>query len=368
MPHLPEVPQVPPVPEVRKGQAPAKLGRNEFHLQFSRSFMDPAFGPVRDALAQVEEVAWDNYTNSHKAPITEKAGPGFANPDYDLSVEWKANRDRLLALDKAQKDPSSPSRVLLICGSARNDGSCPGENSKSFRLTQIARDIVEQSGMQADVLDLSLLISDYDRHIHPCKACVSTAMPLCHWPCSCYPNHGQRQTNDWMAEIYERWTAAHAVVIVTPVYWYQTPGVLKLMIDRLVCADGGNPDPSSTDGKNAAMAKGLELKGWDYPKHLAGRAYGLVVHGDVAGIEGVRRALSDWLDWMGLIGAGEQARLDRFIGYYESYAESHLVLDGDAAMQNEVRNVARAVVHAVKELREGRLSMPDAGLRRPRPK
>ena len=52
------------------------------------------------------------------------------------------------------------------------------------------------------------------------------------------------------------------------------------MIDRLVCADGGNPDPTSTGGKDAARAKALELGGWDYPKHLAGRAYGLVVHGD----------------------------------------------------------------------------------------
>jgi hypothetical protein len=29
-----------------------------------------------------------------------------------------------------------------------------------------------------------------------------------------------------------------------------------------------------------------------------------VVHGDVAGIEGSRRALCDWLDWMGLIDSG----------------------------------------------------------------
>jgi hypothetical protein len=29
--------------------------------------------------------------------------------------------------------------------------------------------------------------------IYPCKACVSTAQPLCHWPCSCYPNHALRQ-------------------------------------------------------------------------------------------------------------------------------------------------------------------------------
>ena len=28
------------------------------------------------------------------------------------------------------------------------------------------------------------------------------------------------------------------------------------MIDRLVCADGGNPDPTSTHGKKAEQAKG----------------------------------------------------------------------------------------------------------------
>ena len=49
------------------------------------------------------------------------------------------------------------------------------------------------------------------------KRCVSTAMPLCHWPCSCYPNHSLNQIHDWMNEIYERWAAAHAIVIVTPV-------------------------------------------------------------------------------------------------------------------------------------------------------
>ena len=155
---------------------------------------------------------------------------------------------------------------------------------------------------------------------------------------------------------------------MTPVYWYQSPSPLKLMIDRLVCADGGNPDPTTTHGKKPAEAKALELAGWDYPKHLAGRTYGLVVHGDVAGIEGVRRGLSDWLDWMGFIDAGAQARLDRFIGYYEPYATSHDTLDADTAMQAEVRNVASAVANAVKALRAGTLSQPDKALSRPRPK
>ncbi len=354
--------------EPRKGQAPAELARDEFHLTFSRSFADPRFDAVKDALAKVEEVAWTNYIDGRKAPVTQAAGQEFADPAYELSVEWKATRDRLIAAEAIQKDARTTSRVLLICGSARNDGTCPGEMSKTFRMTQLARQVFEADNMEVDLLDLSRLSSEYDKHIHPCKGCVSTAMPLCHWPCSCYPNHGERQTNDWMAEIYEKWTAAHAVIIFTPVYWYQTPGVLKLMIDRMVCADGGNPDPTTTSGKNAKKAKQLELAGWPYPKHLAGRAYGLVVHGDVAGIEGVRRGLSDWLDWMGLIDAGALSRLDRYIGYFESYAESHEALDRDVAFQDEVRNVARAVANAVVQLRAGNLSTPDADLQSPRPK
>lgn len=352
----------------RTGQAPPKLDRDEFGRRFRNSFVDPAFDKVRGELIKVEEIAWDNYRESHKAPYKERAGSGYVNPDYQLSSEWRATSQKLALAELQQKDPASPSRALLICCSARNDGSCPSEISKTWRMVQLAREVLERENIATDILDLSLLTSSYDKHIHPCKGCVSTAMPLCHWPCSCYPNHALHQTNDWMAEIYERWVSAHGVIIVTPVYWYQVPSPLKLMMDRLVCADGGNPDPTSTDGKNPEKAKAMELRGWDYPKHLAGRTYGLVVHGDVAGIEGVRRSLSDWLDWMGLSEAGHSSRLDRYIGYYESYAQSHDVFDRDMAMQEEVRNVARSVAMAIKKLRSGFLQSPDESLPRPRPK
>ena len=126
----------PPTPQPRQGQAPAPLARVEFHLQFIRSFADPTFDAVRGALVQVEEVAWKNYQDGRKAPVTQKAGPGFLDPDYDLSVEWKATRDRLLAAEARQKDPGTASRVLLICGAARKDGSCPGEMPKTWRMTQ----------------------------------------------------------------------------------------------------------------------------------------------------------------------------------------------------------------------------------------
>ncbi|MCY7371956.1 MAG: flavodoxin family protein [Polaromonas sp.] len=354
--------------EIRKGQAPAVMSRKAFHERFIESFMDPAFRAEDGAISRIEAIAWQAYEEGRKAPVTQKAGVGYADPDYDMSVEWLATKARIDSAQAAWGDAATPSRVLLVCGSARNDGTCPGEISKTFRMVKWAEEVLAGAGLETDLLDLSLLTSSYNLNIHPCKGCVSTAMPLCHWPCSCYPNHSLGQTSDWMADIYTRWTAAHAVIIVSPVYWYQSPGPLKLMIDRLVCADGGNPDPTTTHGKEPAEAKALELAGWDFPKHLAGRVYGLVVHGDVAGIEGSRRGLSDWLDWMGLIDAGVQSRLDRFVGYYEPYATSHEALDADKNVQEEVRNVARSVAEAVVQLRAGALSVPDKQLKRPRPK
>jgi multimeric flavodoxin WrbA len=353
---------------IRTGQAPAPLTRTQFHERFNVRFFDPAFEAERDAIARLEAIAWEALQAGRKAPITRLAGSEFADPAYELSAQWLQTRARLQAAQVLWGTSSSPSRVLLVCGSARNDGTCPGEVSKTWRLTEVAQGVIETAGMQADVLDLSVVTSEYGRNIRPCKGCVSSAMPLCHWPCSCYPNHALNQADDWMAEIYERWVAAHAVIILTPTYWYQSPSPLKLMIDRLVSADGGNPDPTTTHGKRLAEAKAIEEKGWDYPKHLAGRAYGVVVHGDVAGVEVHRRNLVDWLDWMGLVDAGAGARLDRYIGYFEPYYNSHDALDEDQAVQQEAANVARSVVRAVAELRAGRLSQPDMHMKWPRKK
>ncbi|CAN5371399.1 flavodoxin family protein [soil metagenome] len=354
--------------EVRKGQFPGKLSRVEFHDRYQQKFHDPRFDPERDAIARLEDIAWSNFSDSRKAPITQKAGPGFKDPDYDLSVEWVAAKAAIDAAQREQSDPASTSRVLVINGSPRNDGSCPGEMSKSHRLAKIAAATLELAALEVDYLDLSEITSEYTKHIHPCKGCASTAMPLCHWPCSCYPNHSLGLVNDWMYELYPRLVRAHGVIIVAPTHWYQSPSVLKSMIDRLVCADGGNPDPSSTHGKKAEEAKAIELAGWDYPKHLADRVFGVIVHGDVAGIESQRRNLSDWLRWMGLIDAGERATIDRYIGYYEPYATSHDTLDKDQPMQDEARLVAKVVGIAVARMRRGELKRPDEGLAPPRAK
>ena len=356
-------------PAVRKGQGDVGLSHDEFARRIRERFYDPAFDAVRSELDRVIEIAWSGYHDYRKAPRKRKAGPGFADPDYELSVEWLETRERILAAERIQRERASPRRILLVCGAARHDQTCPGEMSKTFRLARLAHEVIEQSeGFECDFLDLSLLTAQYGRQILPCKACVSTAMPLCHWPCSCYPNHAMGQVNDWMNELYPRWVAAHGVMIVTPVYWYQAPSVLKLMMDRLVCADGGNPDPTTTRGKDPVRAKALELAGWPYRRHLAGRAFAIVVHGDAAGSESLRRALTDWLMDMELVRAGNAATLDRYVGYYEPYATSHEALDRDTAVQEETRNAARSLVAAVRAMRDGRFEAPDAGLESPRPK
>ena len=356
-------------PKVRKGMPSVQLDKEEFGARVRARFYDPAFEALADEIESIVETAWEAYDEYRKSPRKRRAGSGFEAPDFELPLEWLESRKAVREAEKRQKSPKSPARILLVNGSSRSDQTCPGEISKTWRLVQIAKAIVEKSrGFEVDILDLSRLTSEYGRVIYPCKACVSTAMPLCHWPCSCYPNHAIGQTGDWMAEIYPKWVAAHGVMIVCPVNWYQAPSTLKLMIDRLVCADGGNPDPTSTRGKDPQRAKQLELDGWPFPRHLAGRVFSVVVHGDASGVENLRRILSDWLTDMGLIPAAHKALLGAYLGYYEPYATSHDDLDADTDFQQEVANAARALVSAVKMLREGKLEQPDARLRDPRPK
>jgi multimeric flavodoxin WrbA len=350
-------------------QPSVQLSRAEFVRRFRARFLDPAFDASQGELDALAALAWGGYTEYRRAARTRRAGRAFAHPSEPLPVEWLEARRAILAAERTQRDKRTRTRILIVSGSARSDQTCPGESPKTYRLAEHARRLISSlPRCEADLLDLSLLSSQYGRVIYPCKACVSTAQPLCHWPCSCYPNHALGQTGDWMNELYPRWVAAHGVLVISPVNWYQAPSVLKLMIDRLVCADGGNPDPTTTRGKDADRAKQLELDGWDYPKHLAGRAFAVFAHGDAAGAEGLRRMLVDWLTDLGLVPAGPSAGLDRYIGYYRAYATSHADLDADRAVWGEVRNLAVALVETARQIRSGRYRRPDAGLVPPREK
>ncbi len=352
----------------RRGMPSPRIDEAEFKCRFKAQFQDENFASLLSELDRLAEAAWDAYEHARKSPRTRKAGAAFADPEYDLALDWIRARELVETAQRRHDDPTGASRILLINASPRSEHTCPGEMSKSYRLTEIAEQVLAEAGVTVDLLDLSRVTSEYGRAIHPCKACFSTAAPLCHWPCSCYPNYSLGQTQDWMNEIYPLWVAAHGIMIVTPVHWYQASSPLKLMMDRLVCADGGNPDPTLTHGKNVTEAKDLELAGWSYPRHLAGRLFSIVVHGDAEGALGLRRALSDWLVSMQLRPAGNASELDRYIGYWKPYATSHDELDADTAVQQEVRIVAQTLIAATAAQRSGQLANTELAIAPPRQK
>lgn len=350
----------------RRSAPSFKISRDEFLKRFHKQFCDTHFDPLRAELDRIADIAWENYLEGRKAPSTEKAGPGYADPEYKLSADWLWAKDEI---GKAKEMfAGKETRVLLILASDRNEFTCPGEYSKTSRLAAAAKEKLLTLGITVDVLDLSLMTVEYGKTIYPCKGCVSTAMPLCHFPCSCYPNHSLGQTHDWMNEIYPMWVRAHGIMIITPVYWHQAPSCLKLMMDRLVCADGGNPDPTSTQGKKAELAKEIEEKGWDYPRHLKGRMFSVIVHGDAVGVNELKTALTEWLEEMELVPAGPGTSFGRYIGYLENYSTSHAALDRDENLLREVEIAAEGLALSVHSLRKGDLRVFTRDDHQPRPK
>ena len=135
----------PVVPKVRTGQTPTKLSKFEFLLRWRQRFYDPAFDSHEEELNSLAEIAWQNYTESRKSSRTRKAGPGFADPECESSVEWLDARDKISAAQKQHESKEAPSRILLICASPRTDQTCPSEMSKTFRLIKEAEKIFAEA-------------------------------------------------------------------------------------------------------------------------------------------------------------------------------------------------------------------------------
>src|SRR6185437_11984778 len=104
--------------------------------------------------------AWDAYSNSRKSPQTRKAGSGFADPNYDLSVDWLAARDAIQKAQECHDNRAEKARVLIINGSARSEHTCPGEMSKTWRMVELVEPVFHDMGFATDILDLSRLASE----------------------------------------------------------------------------------------------------------------------------------------------------------------------------------------------------------------
>lgn len=176
-----------------------------------------------------------------------------------------------------------PLRVLVISGSDRREFNCPGVDSKS-RMLMLRMAARLPADWEIDLEDLGNL---YGREkIQSCNACVSTSMALCCWPCNCY-ERGSRDEPDlmWNLDLYARWDLADAVAVIGPVNWYGPTSNLKLMFDRLVCCNGGNPREDLIDHKDPELAMRLEHEArWKALSlnHLEGRTCAFFTYGDHA--------------------------------------------------------------------------------------
>src|SRR5256714_663272 len=119
-------------PKVRTGQGSTRLSKEEFQRRWKERFYDPAFDPERDNIDHLAEIAWDAYDDHRKSPRTRKAGPEFADPEFELALEWLEARARIHAAQKEFEDPQSPSRILLISASPLTLQATPLQISESL--------------------------------------------------------------------------------------------------------------------------------------------------------------------------------------------------------------------------------------------
>jgi hypothetical protein len=108
---------------------PVKLDREEFETRYRSRFADAVFEPLQCDLDAIVAAAWDAYSHSRKAPVTRKAGPGYADPEYEISVDWLA---AIRAAQRHHDNEGEPARILIINGSSRSEHTCPGEMSKRW--------------------------------------------------------------------------------------------------------------------------------------------------------------------------------------------------------------------------------------------
>ena len=99
-----------PAPRVRTGQGEVKLSREEFARRLGERFADPAFDAVRGEIERIVEVAWEGYDEYRKSPRTRPAGPGFADPEFELPVEWLAAREAIREAEARHRDGAGISR------------------------------------------------------------------------------------------------------------------------------------------------------------------------------------------------------------------------------------------------------------------
>ncbi|SRR5258706_9541539 len=105
--------------KTRKGMPSAQLSKEEFVKRFRSRFYDPAFEPFTNEIEKIIEKAWDGYHQYRKSPRTTRAGRGFADPEFELPLEWSEtqkveNLRRMITDWLSDKEPIPAGNSALV--------------------------------------------------------------------------------------------------------------------------------------------------------------------------------------------------------------------------------------------------------------
>ena len=150
-----------------------------------------------------------------------------------------------------------PFRVLLIAGSDRRQYNCPGVDSQGAHADAAhGRAAADPTGRSTSRTSATCTAARGSRAATP--AC-RTSMALCVWPCNCYEKGDNKEPDlMWDLDLYARLDLADAWAIIGPHQLVRADSNLKLMFDRLVCMNGGNPREDAIDHKDPEKAMALE--------------------------------------------------------------------------------------------------------------
>jgi hypothetical protein len=131
-----------------KGMPPVELDEAEFRRRFLAQFPTPAFDRSPRARPRRRRGGVGRLHPFAQVAGHRKAGPGYADPDYDMAVDWRAAK---AAIDRAQANMRTPQPpcILIVNGSSRSEHTCPGEMSKSWRLLEIAARFAASTGSRS---------------------------------------------------------------------------------------------------------------------------------------------------------------------------------------------------------------------------
>jgi hypothetical protein len=113
-------------------------------------------------------------------------GPEKPEPNSPLPITtfpsngWRRGRRSRLRPCGSSIHERIPGAVDFRFGA--HDQTRPGEMPKSYRLLQLAEQVLEADGIEVDCLDLSQLNSEYGRRILPCKPASRRPCASAVWP------------------------------------------------------------------------------------------------------------------------------------------------------------------------------------------